>query len=271
MRPSTVLNAAEQRKSRLDRAGAFGQQLGEADIAARGVEPVAPQRARKLGVAMHAGEIEEDIDRQQILRTRMADPIGDALAPGRERAAPLRILGHDAALAIGHPDLVQDVGDTRRQSLEPAVGIAARLAFGKDDRIVLVHRQQAFAAAGGAEHRKRVVRQGDRRSLRPSAPLPPVPPRGASARRSRATSRPRRRDPARLPPPARPPRAGAWPRRRASSGTEPAASISSPSRTASSARRRKRSRADKAPQMRPFSSSTPRCRTLSRLMRPMAR
>ena len=46
---------------------------------------------------------------------------------------------------------MQDVGDPRREPLEPPVRLTAALALGKDDRIVLVHRQQAFAAASRTE------------------------------------------------------------------------------------------------------------------------
>ena len=124
--------------------------------------------AAKRAVAVHGAQVEKDIDRQQILRLRAADPVGDALAPGCERAAPLRVLRHHAALAIRHADLVQDVGDMAAELLEPAVLRAARLALGEDQRVVLIHGEQAFAAAGRAEHRDRIG-AGRIRHVRPHA------------------------------------------------------------------------------------------------------
>ena len=105
---------------------------------------------------MHAAQVEKDVDRKQIRRPRMRDPSGDTLAPGGERTAPLRIFRHHAALAIRHADLVENVGDMNAEPLEPLIGRAARLAVGENDRIVLVHREQALAASRRAEHRERI-------------------------------------------------------------------------------------------------------------------
>ena len=60
----------------------------------------------ELGVAVYAAHVEEDIHRKQVFRARASDPLGDARLPGRQRPAPLGILGHHAARAIGHTSLV---------------------------------------------------------------------------------------------------------------------------------------------------------------------
>ena len=81
---------------------------------------------RPGAVAMHGAQIEEDVDRQQVLRGRTCRPSRRSAPPCRERAAPWRVLRHDAAAAIGHADLVQDVGDAaakaanQRSSARPA-------------------------------------------------------------------------------------------------------------------------------------------------------
>ena len=68
---------------------------------------------------------------------------------------------------------MQDVGDVAAERLEPAVLAAARLALGEHQRVVLVHRQQALAAAGRAEHgdaqRGRAARRGPLARMRASA------------------------------------------------------------------------------------------------------
>ena len=119
---------------------------------------------------------------------RTADPVGDARAPGRERAAPLRILRHDAALAIRHADFVQDVGHVHRRSSsnQRSSGPSGR-AFGEDQRVVLVHREQALAAARRAEHRKRI-------RCRAAAPCPPAIMRCSAMTAARRVSAPSSRE-----------------------------------------------------------------------------
>ena len=51
---------------------------------------------------------------------------------------------------------MQDVGDDGAEPREPEVGGAARFAFGKNEGVVLVHGQQALAAAGRTEHAERI-------------------------------------------------------------------------------------------------------------------
>ena len=74
---------------------------------------------------------------------------------------------------------------------EPVVVRAVRLALGEHDGIVLIHREQALAAAGGAEHGQRI---GTRRLALPfffHAPLGQHAGAPRQPRRARATS-PRR-------------------------------------------------------------------------------
>ena len=68
----------------------------------------------------------------------------------------MRRFSHDAALAIGHADFVQDICDMDAELLEPSIGRAAGLAGGEDQGIILVHGEQALTAAGRAEHGQRV-------------------------------------------------------------------------------------------------------------------
>ena len=105
---------------------------------------------------MDAAQIEEDVDREQVLWVGTSDPVRDARAPGRLRTAPGRVLRHHAAGAIGDAGLVQDVGDLRAERREPTILGAVRFTFGEHDGVVLVHREQALAAPGRAEHRERV-------------------------------------------------------------------------------------------------------------------
>jgi hypothetical protein len=64
-----------------------------------------------------------------------------------ERHAPRILAGHDAADAQRNAGGIEYGRDTFGESGEPAVFFTARLAFGKDDRIVLIEREQAFAAS----------------------------------------------------------------------------------------------------------------------------
>jgi hypothetical protein len=47
---------------------------------------------------------------------------------------------------------MQNIRDVNAEFGEPAVFGAVGLAACKYDRVILIHRKQAFAAAGGAEH-----------------------------------------------------------------------------------------------------------------------
>ena len=51
---------------------------------------------------------------------------------------------------------MQDVGDMAAELANQRSCGSARLAFGKHQRIVLIDGEQAFAAAGRAEHRNRI-------------------------------------------------------------------------------------------------------------------
>ena len=66
--------------------------------------------------------------------------------------------GHDAAGAIDHPGFVQDVGGAAAQLFEPAVRIVRRTVR-IDQRIVLIHGEQALAAPARAEYEQGVGRR----------------------------------------------------------------------------------------------------------------
>ena len=100
---------------RLDRARGIGEQLGEAG-SPRAASNASRHRSRRARVAVDTAQIEEDVDRQEILRVRAADPLRDALR-ARSRASRARAGSSPSRRpAIGHADLVQDVGDVRRQA-----------------------------------------------------------------------------------------------------------------------------------------------------------
>ena len=89
------------------------------------------------------------------------DPVGD---PRRARSPPSpAIAGSSPSRRPCNRARQPRAGYRRRapERCEPAVFRAVRLAVVKDQRVVLVHRQQALAAAGGAQHRDRI---GARRS-----------------------------------------------------------------------------------------------------------
>ncbi len=126
MRPRSVLRLPKK-----PNAGSTEPAVSASSFA----KPASPRAASKLSrhsvFARFASpwtraQIEKDVDRKQIAWVRAADPVRDARAPGRQRAAPLRILGHDAARAIRHADLVQNVRHVNRERLEPEVLAPAR-------------------------------------------------------------------------------------------------------------------------------------------------
>ena len=134
---------------------------------------------------------------------------------------------------------------------EPLVLRSAGIAALEHNGIVLVHREQAFAAAGGAQHghgigtgRLAVARLqhaplGDHRGLAGQCAEFARHDRGdVDARRALLRA-------------ARSATCGSLAQAAPSAGDVSASSISSPSDTASSARRRNRSRADKAPITKP--------------------
>ena len=241
-------------------------------LAPRGVEGLAPER-RCTARRRRARRACRRRCRPTAGPAGCERPIQSAMrvAPGRERAAPLRVLRHHAALAIGHADLVQDVGD---------VAAELRRTSGPPRRPARLRRRPAHCPGPSPA--------GSRRG-RPSPA--PRPHRGTAARRGRRSrmrgsaitaawrvSAPSSREitaaisrPARLPPAARPRPAAASPRRRASAWTSAACVdlVAERDRLAGAQPQQvaRRQRADHAP----VSSTTPRWRTLSRLMRPMAR
>ena len=111
-----------------------------------------PHRDGKTAVAVDGAQVEEDIDGQQILRVGAPDPVVDPVPPRCDRASPGRVFRHDATPAIGHSGLMQDVSDMGPERRKPAILRAVRLAALEDHGIVLVHRQQAFAAPCRSEH-----------------------------------------------------------------------------------------------------------------------
>ena len=131
---------------------AFDQKLGERDLALGRSEGGLPHRDGKTAVAVDGAQVEKDVDGQQIRGIGARDPVVDPIPPRCDRTAPRRVLRHHATLAIGHADLMQDIRDKRPERREPAILLAIRLAALEDHRIVLVHRQQAFAAPGRSEH-----------------------------------------------------------------------------------------------------------------------
>jgi hypothetical protein len=61
--------------------------------------------------------------------------------------------GHHAALAVGHADLVQHVRQGLAEGGVPGIDGSVGLgSVGVDERVVLIHGEQAFAAADRAQH-----------------------------------------------------------------------------------------------------------------------
>ena len=83
---------------------------------------------------------------ETLSRSPGEDPLRDALAPGPQGPAELRLAGHHASGAVGDADLIQDVGDAGPEGLEPAVFRPAGLAGLEDDRVVLIEGEQTLAA-----------------------------------------------------------------------------------------------------------------------------
>ena len=139
------LKAAEQRE-RISGRNLLAKQLGEFGAGMAERVGMGEKRLAEREIAMHRPQVEEDVDIEQILRPRAADPVGYALLPMGERAAPQGILRHDPALAIGHARLVEQVGDFFAEPREPAVRRPVRIAFCEDEGVVLIGSEQAFAA-----------------------------------------------------------------------------------------------------------------------------
>ena len=170
-------------------------------VSAKPASPCTPRRSKKMSTDSRSCGSERPIQ----WRTRARQVASEPRHGG--------VLRHDAALAIGHAGLVEDVGDVRAERREPAVLRAVRLAVGEDDRVVLVHRQQALAAAGRTEHRERI---GAGRSAAAFGHHPRFGEHRGAARHRAELARDHGRDLA----PGRPSRhqvsrrrAAAWPRR----------------------------------------------------------
>ena len=152
-------DAAEQSET-AGHPDAVDEQLGERSLSVRrGISGLSYGQGQ-TAIAVHGAQVEKDVDGQQVRRIGSRDPVLDAALPCRERAAPGRVLRHHPALAIGHAGLVQDIGDVFAESGKPAILGAIRLAPLEDHRVVLIHRQQALAAAGRAEDNQRIGNGG---------------------------------------------------------------------------------------------------------------
>lgn len=105
--------AAQHGDAGLHRTRGIGQELGKGCIALRGIEGAAPQVVGEHRIAMHADEIEQDIDRQEIGRIGAGDPsLLVAPAGGKMRARDtaivterdvLRALSEHGADALARP------------------------------------------------------------------------------------------------------------------------------------------------------------------------
>src|SRR5262245_10935024 len=135
------LELSKKSKATFNAACGLRQQLGEVISAARNVVCLPPKCGAKSPISVHRTQIEKDINCQEILWPGDAHPFLNATAPCRHRAAPLRILGHDAPRAVGHTDFVQDVSDVGTEFFEPNILCAPGLALGKNGRVILVHRK----------------------------------------------------------------------------------------------------------------------------------
>ena len=118
---------------------------------------IAPERIRKTELAVHAAQIEEDVDRQEVLRPRTRDPVGHPRLPGRDRAAP----GVVASPSRRPCNRARRPRSGYRRRWPPSAAkywssASARIAALEHDGIVLIHRQQALAATGRAQHRHRI-------------------------------------------------------------------------------------------------------------------
>ena len=67
---------AKKSETAFTTSGGLRQKLGKAELAASGIERVAPDCRAQTAVTVHREHVEEDIHRQQRLRARSADPIG---------------------------------------------------------------------------------------------------------------------------------------------------------------------------------------------------
>ncbi len=129
MRPCSVRNP--RRNVKPGSVAPLDQQFGEGGLPRGYIEGLLAQLVGQADIAVHAAQIEVDVDRQQFLRIRTANPVIDPRLPGGARSAPLRVPGHDAPWAIGQAGLVQKFVKTDTKQLEPAVLATAGLARGK--------------------------------------------------------------------------------------------------------------------------------------------
>ena len=78
---------------------------------------------------------------------RSLDPLADTSAPGGYRTPPFRVLRHHTSLAVGHADLVEDVGHVRAERREPPIAVGRLGTIGTDQRVIPVY-DRAMLGAG---------------------------------------------------------------------------------------------------------------------------
>ena len=88
---------------------------------------------------------------------RSSQPDGDLLAPFRDPLAPDRVGGHDVSQAERESDGVEQLREAHGKRHEIRIDTRVRgvVVIGQDEPVVLVGRQQAFAAAGGTHDDER--------------------------------------------------------------------------------------------------------------------
>ena len=81
------------------------------------------------------------------------DPVRELLAPDGPRQVPPRVLGHDAALAVGVADLVEPIADQRAHRQEVVGDLFGLLGFGivVEKSVVLVGEESLLLAAFAPE------------------------------------------------------------------------------------------------------------------------
>ena len=242
------LEAAEPVERRRRRPGRLGQQLGERNLAGRAIEALAPERRRERRCRRGRRACRRRCRPKAGPAVRARDPVGNARrarspasratagsSPSRRRRNRER---RPHAGSRRHARRAPRTSDPQRPPGSPSANTSG---------VVLVHREQALAAPGRAEHRR--MHRGRAGRLGPPRPCAArrARRRAASWRRARARSRPRSRGPTGLRAQDRPRPAPACPQARARLHAPAPGRCRSPSSTPLSARSRSRSRAESAP------------------------
>ena len=147
---------AEETQGRRAVQGISGQEREEALTSSRFFHNQGFQLLGKVGFAVDAVQVEEDVAVEQGFGLGVIDPVSEIVFPDPQRLPPFRVGGHDVAGTVGVAALGQAVGDELGQGQEVVVVFFRNETVVQDHGVVLVCDYQLLVPGHGTQRHETV-------------------------------------------------------------------------------------------------------------------